>query len=191
MTQFTGTIVVAIENVRLSNGVSVEKGDVGIVKSESGEGVVVFFIRIWEAVTIPKNTIKILNVERVGDDFSKKICNVCHKLLPTEIFAKNQNAKNNRTVRRPTCQTCRKQLEGINVAPKMRKEWFAKRPNRVPFDCPICAKRTIAGVTCDIVLDHNHKTGEVRGWICDSCNTGIGRFKDDIELLKRAMKFLG
>jgi hypothetical protein len=183
--------VVAEKDVRGPNGAVIEKDDVGIVKSKSGEKAAIFFIRVWKATILHRDDFKILDVERIGDNFSKKICNVYHKLLPTIKFAKNQNAKNNRTVRRPTCQTCRKQLEGINVAPKLRKEWFAKRPNRVPFDCPICAKRTIAGVTCDIVLDHNHKTGKVRGWICDSCNTGIGRFKDDIELLKRAMKFLG
>jgi transcription elongation factor Elf1 len=59
------------------------------------------------------------------------------------------------------------------------------------FECPICGKRTIAGITSKVVLDHDHETGEARAWICDSCNTGIGRFKDDVALLQRAIKFLG
>jgi len=58
------------------------------------------------------------------------------------------------------------------------------------FNCPICHKTTIPGLTSKIVLDHNHKDGRIRGWICDSCNTGIGRFKDDIVLLENAIKFL-
>ena len=58
------------------------------------------------------------------------------------------------------------------------------------FECPICKKRTIPGLTSKIVLDHNHSTGKVRGWICDSCNTGIGRFKDDTKLLEEAIKYL-
>ena len=41
-----------------------------------------------------------------------------------------------------------------------------------------------------IVLDHNHKTGEVRGYLCESCNTGIGRFDDDVTILKRAITYL-
>ena len=69
-------------------------------------------------------------------------------------------------------------------------EWNKNKPQYVPFECPICAKRTIAGVTSKVVLDHNHRNGEARGWVCDSCNTGIGRFKDDIELIKRAIKFI-
>jgi len=58
------------------------------------------------------------------------------------------------------------------------------------FNCPICHKTTIPGLTSKIVLDHNHKDGRIRGWICDSCNTGIGRFKDDIVLSENAIKFL-
>ncbi len=35
-----------------------------------------------------------------------------------------------------------------------------------------------------IVLEHNHKTGEPRGYVCDSCNTGMGRFDDDVEIIE-------
>ena len=33
-------------------------------------------------------------------------------------------------------------------------------------------------------------TGKVRGFLCESCNTGIGRFDDDIEILKKAIHWL-
>ena len=58
------------------------------------------------------------------------------------------------------------------------------------FTCPICEKRTIVGITANLVRDHNHKTGKARAWICDSCNTGLGRFKDDIKLIKKMIKYL-
>ena len=32
--------------------------------------------------------------------------------------------------------------------------------------------------------------GEARAWICDSCNTGLGRFKDDILMLEKAIAYL-
>lgn len=78
----------------------------------------------------------------------------------------------------------------MSIKPKSRGVWLKNKPENVPFECPICGKRTIAGVTSKVVLDHNHLTGEPRAWICDSCNTGIGRFKDDVALLQRAIKFL-
>ena len=40
-------------------------------------------------------------------------------------------------------------------------------------------------------LDHNHQTGEFRGWLCHDCNRALGQFKDSIEILERAIKYLG
>ncbi len=39
-------------------------------------------------------------------------------------------------------------------------------------------------------VDHNHKTGKVRGLLCYNCNNGIGRFKEDIETLEKAIEYL-
>ena len=38
--------------------------------------------------------------------------------------------------------------------------------------------------------DHNHKTGKLRGLLCRNCNCGIGMFKDNPKLLKRASVYL-
>ncbi len=39
-------------------------------------------------------------------------------------------------------------------------------------------------------VDHNHRTGEVRGLLCNKCNTAIGYLKDDINLLCSAISYL-
>lgn len=54
--------------------------------------------------------------------------------------------------------------------------------------CAICGAK-IDFKSCHI--DHDHVTGEVRGMLCASCNTGIGLFKDSPELLMNAAKYLG
>lgn len=40
------------------------------------------------------------------------------------------------------------------------------------------------------VIDHCHKTGEVRGVIHNRCNVAIGMLKDDPTLVKRALEYL-
>lgn len=190
MTKSQNKFVVAKKNIVAPQEITVEKGDVGVIKAENKNHASIFFIRIWKRVELNQNDFEIINVRKTGDGFSKKICNVCHKLKKTTDFAKNQNAKNNRSVRRPSCKDCRVKMEGVGVSRTDRIEWLKKKPYNEPFECPVCKKRTIAGVTSKMVLEHDHRTGKPGGWICDSCNTGLGRFKDDVELLKSATEFL-
>ncbi len=81
-------------------------------------------------------------------------------------------------------------MEGKGLPQKEKKEWNLKKPNYSVFECPICHQKTIPGITSRVVLDHNHDTGKARGWICDRCNTGIGRFRDDIKILEKAIEYL-
>jgi len=190
MTKSQNKFVVAKKNIIAPQEIMVEKGDIGVIKSENKNLVSVFFIRIWKQVELNKSDFEIIDVRKTGDEFSKKICNICHKLRKTTDFAKNQNAKNNRSVRRPSCKDCRVRMEGVGVSRTDRVKWLKKKPHNEPFECPVCKKRTIAGITSKVVLEHDHRTGKPGGWICDSCNTGLGRFKDDVGLLKSAIGFL-
>src|SRR3989338_4338699 len=190
MTSISNKFVVAKKGVVAPGDIMVEKNDIGVIKSEAKNYASIFFIRIWKQVDLDKKDFEIINVKKTGDGFPKKICNVCHKFKKTTEFAKNQNAKNNRSVRRPSCRNCRVKMEGVSVSRTDRIEWLKNKPNNEPFECTVCRKRTIAGITSKVVLEHDHHTGKPGGWICDSCNTGLGRFKDDIKLLRSAIEFL-
>lgn len=39
-------------------------------------------------------------------------------------------------------------------------------------------------------VDHNHASGEVRALLCGQCNMAIGLLKEDINILKSAIKYL-
>lgn len=51
--------------------------------------------------------------------------------------------------------------------------------------CPICLGRY-----AELVIDHDHDDGHVRGLLCSACNVGLGLFGDDIDNLRSAIHYL-
>lgn len=59
--------------------------------------------------------------------------------------------------------------------------------------CAICERKSSGGGrTPDsrLAVDHNHETGKVRALLCGMCNQGIGMFKEDVEIMQRAIDYL-
>jgi hypothetical protein len=91
---------------------------------------------------------------------------------------------------------------------KYRRDWQLKKKYGMEFGefeelwyicqgkCFICKIKmkwpaSQQGQALDVVaVDHDHKTNKVRGLLCNACNKGLGLFKDDINLLDKAIKYL-
>jgi hypothetical protein len=54
--------------------------------------------------------------------------------------------------------------------------------------CALCGRAPAPGRQLDI--DHDHRTGAVRGLVCNGCNQGLGQFQDDPIRLAYAASYL-
>lgn len=176
--------------VLTENTSGIEINSVGFVEEIRGTQANVFFIGKLKEIYIDISKIEFLDVTTTGKPHKYKICNICHILKEDyKDFDINQTDALGRKTTRPTCTECRRTIDGTALRISEKKRLESKKPELF-FICPICKKASIPGVTANLVIDHDHETGNARTWICDSCNTGLGRFKDSIELLKEAIKYL-
>lgn len=53
--------------------------------------------------------------------------------------------------------------------------------------CAICGQ--VSGRR-NLDVDHSHTTGKVRGVLCENCNKALGLYRDSVELLEKAIKYL-
>lgn len=119
-------------------------------------------------------------------------CKSCERHLPESAFSafalhtfnreKGSNTANGGgTAAR--CKDCRSEYDkGKRIALKNAPP----RPT-VPTPCQCCGK---VKQPEDIQLDHDHITYEFRGWLCKSCNSGIGKMGDTIEGLEKGIAYL-
>ena len=131
------------------------------------------------------------NIETSIKKGDTRVCIKCKMELHIESF----RWRGNEGFRRTECTPCLTELS------RQREVLHNKIP-RPPHDykCPICKKteqeasktfRVGSGKKRAVfVLDHDHLTGEFRGWLCDKCNRGLGAFNDNEELLKGAIDYL-
>ena len=83
------------------------------------------------------------------------------------------------------------------------KAWIAKNRDKIresvrkkkgmpspirscPLVCECCGQQDKRA----LCLDHCHKTGKFRGWLCRKCNIGLGSFSDSKEILMLAIEYL-
>ena len=113
--------------------------------------------------------------ETLTDNEPTYVCVKCKRDLPESKYRFRPERANYRV---KECKDCSKLIHAETqrlhkIAPPM------------PDACECCDKPTK-----DLKLDHCHESLTFRGWLCQSCNWGIGNLGDNIEGVTRALKYL-
>jgi hypothetical protein len=114
------------------------------------------------------------------------ICSRCQESKPanTEFFPPHNKKRNGLD---SWCRACRATYRnGINRG-KFRNVISDEALLKLKAEVTQCV---ICGSDDKLVVDHDHKTGEVRGLLCNHCNRGLGHFRDDPMLLEFAAQYL-
>ncbi len=104
-------------------------------------------------------------------------CRSCKQDLPISLYQVRSDRSNYRA---KDCLKCT--AEESRVVENIRKTAPSK-----PDKCDCCHKPLEKD---QFYLDHCHIDKTFRGWLCNSCNSGIGILGDTEEALQRALDYL-
>ncbi len=110
-------------------------------------------------------------------------CNLCYK-NKTWVYTP-ENEPTNRKMRRRF--KLHRRTDYVEATYGLTKENYLLKINQQKNLCAICKGKQEGKILC---VDHDHKTGKVRGLLCNQCNVGLGNLKDDIQVLQSAIEYL-
>lgn len=138
-------------------------------------------------------------------DYMMKTCKKCGEIKSLEFFTKEKKCLDGV---RPICLKCyrvtkttyRRKNKSIIKNANLKYyygitfEYYEFMLNKQQGKCAICQNfpksLTKNGKLKDLAVDHDHKTGKVRGLLCTSCNRGLGNFYDNKDLLIKAIEYI-
>jgi hypothetical protein len=112
----------------------------------------------------------------------RRRCGQCEKKLPVEW-----------SKQRPYCERCSKQRDAFGPYVNQLDKYgltVTQYNNILDNQHGCCAICGTHNADERLVIDHDHKTGYVRGLLCNSCNAGLGFFRDSQWRLNMAANYL-
>lgn len=140
-----------------------------------------------------KNVLK-FHKDKSNIDGLSSICTKCTAMHHRKYYAKHKiqvDAKNE-TYRKEHPIKTRLQRRKANLKRnfgmtlKDYDNMFKKQKGK----CAICKSMKFDGKLKYFNIDHDHKTGKVRGLLCRGCNLGLSNFLDSVKLLRQAIKYV-
>ncbi|MCK4687611.1 MAG: endonuclease VII domain-containing protein [Candidatus Lokiarchaeota archaeon] len=143
------------------------------------------------------------NLKNIGVDIKTKKCPKCKKVLPASpvYFYRRKGAKFGLDSYCKECLRIYYTIRSIKKRYGISKNQFEQILKKQNYSCAICGqkfvdlfhphnKKSFTYHASAPRVDHNHKTGEIRGLLCDRCNLLIGEAHENTLVLVNAIKYL-
>ena len=118
-----------------------------------------------------------------------KRCSRCKAEKPPTQFYKSKQTPDGRCSWCKPCFIKARRVYNLKAKFGITREEYNRMLAWSNGGCAICGAKTSRNRQ-ELGVDHNHKTGEVRGLLCHRCNMGIGHFNDSLRLLTIAVAYL-
>jgi len=119
-----------------------------------------------------------------------KTCTSCLIEKPKVDFGIDKRKQGGIDTRCFSCNVKRSYATGIKRKYSITKEQVDQMKLKQNNCCAICKNKETSKKAINLSIDHDHSSGKVRGLLCNNCNNGLGRFKDDCNLLQAAIDYL-
>ena len=126
-------------------------------------------------------------------------CKACGERKPMDEYYWLKNGSERKpTARARLCKPCRYAVHKPRADLRSARRKYNYGLTREQFEalfaeqggqCAIC-DRPLAAEGRNLHVDHCHFDKQVRGLLCGRCNTGLGHFRDDPELLQAAANYI-
>jgi len=117
-----------------------------------------------------------------------KYCNGCQEIKPLFEFLVCSTGRKLASTYCILCQRSRHLQQKYGITLKEYKKLFKKQSGQCAICGTIDPKST--GKYNTFSIDHDHKTGKIRGLLCSNCNCGLGFFDDNPRTLIAAANYL-
>ena len=114
---------------------------------------------------------------------TRKRCGRCRKVKSIEHFSRNRTKRDGFQWYCKSCKAVEQDLRLYGITVENYNRLFSQQKGK----CALC-RRTPSH---QLHIDHDHRTGEVRGLLCKTCNLTLGyyeKYQDEIHVYLRSSR---
>lgn len=134
-----------------------------------------------------------------------KRCTKCGELKPLHEFYKRGDSDKHR----PACKLCtntetldkyhkqggkekqkKRSFKNLTKRYGISPEIYEEERVKQNYSCLLCGLHESKSTHGRLHMDHCHETGKYRGLLCVHCNVALGAFKDNVDVMRKAIEYL-